>query len=326
MENTQTNYLGLKLKSPIIVSSSGLSKKTENLKIAEANGAGAIVLKSLFEEQISYESNKAIVSSIDYPEAVDYIKNYSRHNSLNEYLELIKAAKKAVNIPIIASINCDTNAEWSDFAKEIEKAGADGLELNINIVPFNPDQTSADIEEKYYKIVEAVKKSTNLKIALKIGNNFTNLPYFIKQMTFRGVNTFVLFNRFFEPAIDINKKEMSASTVLSSENDLKQSLRWVAIIKGLLPDVEISASTGIHSADGVIQQLLAGATTVQLCSVLYKKGIKEIGGINAVIEQWMKNNSYKSIDEFRGKLSYANIKDPQVYERFQFIKHFTTIE
>jgi len=157
MENTQTNYLGLKLKSPIIVSSSGLSKKTENLKIAEANGAGAIVLKSLFEEQISYESNKAIVSSIDYPEAVDYIKNYSRHNSLNEYLELIKAAKKAVSIPIIASINCDTNAEWSDFAKEIEKAGADGLELNINIVPFNPDQTSADIEEKYYKIVEDIR-------------------------------------------------------------------------------------------------------------------------------------------------------------------------
>jgi dihydroorotate dehydrogenase (fumarate) len=145
-------------------------------------------------------------------------------------------------------------------------------------------------------------------------------------MTFRGINTFVLFNRFYEPIIDINKKEMTSSSVLSYENDVKQSLRWVAIIKGLLPDVEISASTGIHSADGAIQQILAGASTVQLCSVLYKKGVKEIGNVNAEISKWMDDNSYKSIDEFRAKLSYANIKDPQVYERFQFIKHYTAIE
>jgi dihydroorotate dehydrogenase (fumarate) len=326
MKNLKTNYLGLELKSPIIMSSSGLSKKPENLKIAEEKGVGAIVLKSLFEEQINYESNKAIVESIDYPEAVDYIKNYSRHNSLNEYLELIKLAKKTVSIPIIASINCTTDMEWGGFAKEIEKAGADALELNMNIFPFNPDKSSAQIEEKYFNIVEQVKKHTTLKIAIKIGRNFTNLPYFVKQMTFRGINTFVLFNRFYEPIIDINKKEMTSSSVLSYENDVKQSLRWVAIIKGLLPDVEISASTGIHSADGAIQQILAGASTVQLCSVLYKKGVKEIGNVNAEISKWMDDNSYKSIDEFRAKLSYANIKDPQVYERFQFIKHFTAIE
>lgn len=326
MKNLKTTYLGLELNSPLILSSSGLSKKTENLKNAEANGVGAIVLKSLFEEQITYESNKAIMDSIDYPEAIDYIKNYSRHNSLYEYLELIKQSKSAVKVPIIASINCTSDMEWGGFASEIEKAGADALELNMNIFPFDPHQSGAEIEEKYFHIVEQVKENTKLPIALKIGKNFTSLPYFIKQMTFRGINTFVLFNRFYEPVIDIKKQEMTSSPVLSFENDVKQSLRWVAIIKGLSSEIEISASTGIHSADGAIQQLLAGASTVQLCSVLYKKGIKEIGTINSEISKWMNEKSYKSIDEFRAKLSYANIKDPQVYERFQFIKHFTTIE
>lgn len=326
MENLKTTYLGLELKSPLVLSSSGLSKKAENLKNAEANGVGAIVLKSLFEEQITFESNKAIMDSIDYPEAIDYIKNYSRHNSLNEYLELIKQSKNAVKIPVIASINCTSDMEWGGFAAEIEKAGADALELNMNIFPFDPHQSAAQIEEKYFHIVEQVKENTKLPIALKIGKNFTSLPYFIKQMTFRGITTFVLFNRFYEPVIDIKKQEMTSSPVLSYENDVKQSLRWVAIIKGLMPEVEISASTGIHSADGAIQQILAGASTVQLCSVLYKKGIKEIGVINSEITNWMNENKYKSIDDFRAQLSYANIKDPQVYERFQFIKHFTTIE
>lgn len=326
MKNLKTNYLGLELKSPLIMSSSGLSKTVSNIKSAEENGIGAVVLKSLFEEQIVFETNKAIDQSIDYPEAADYIKNYSRHNSLNEYLELIKQAKRTVKIPIIASINCASDVEWEDFTKEIEKAGADALELNINVSPFDYTLTSAQIEEKYFNIISKVKQNTNLKYAVKIGNYFTNLPNFIQQMTFRGVDTFVLFNKYYEPIIDINKLQLTHSAAMSSENDIKHSLRWVAIIKGLLPDIDISASTGIHSADTAIQQLLAGATTVQLCSVLYKKGIKEIQTINNDLIKWMDKNSYNSINEFRGKLSYANIKDKQTYERFQFIKHFTSIE
>jgi dihydroorotate dehydrogenase (fumarate) len=250
----------------------------------------------------------------------------SRHNSLNEYLELIKQAKKAVKIPIIASINCATEVEWESFTKEIEKAGADALELNINISPFETALTSAQVEEKYYNIITQVKQNTNLKFAVKIGNNFTNLPNFIQQMSFRGVNAFVLFNKFYEPIIDINKLQLTPSAAMSNETDIRHSLRWVAIIKGLLPDTEISASTGIHSANTAIQQLLAGANTVQLCSVLYKKGIKEIGTISNDIIKWMDKNSYESINDFRGKLSYANIKDKQSYERFQFIKHFSSIE
>jgi dihydroorotate dehydrogenase (fumarate) len=326
MENLKTNYLGLELKSPVIVSSSGLTKKIKNLTDAEANGAGAIVLKSIFEEQITFESNLAIDQSVDYPEAADYIKNYSKHNSINEYLQLIKDAKNAVSIPIIASINCTSDIEWSDYATKIEAAGADAIELNMNVFPFNPDQSAAQIEEKYYKIVDEVKKHTQLPIACKLSKNFTNLPYFIKQLSFRGVKTFVLFNKFFEPLINIDKEEITTSPVLSHENDLKNSLRWVAIIKGMMPDIEISASTGIHSANGAIQQILAGADTVQLCSVLYKKGVKEIKPITDEIISWMDKKGYKSINDFKGKLSYENIKDPQMYERFQFIKHFANIE
>ncbi|MDD4148953.1 MAG: dihydroorotate dehydrogenase-like protein [Bacteroidales bacterium] len=326
MEKLKTNYLGLKLESPVIVSSSGLTKKIQNLIDAEKCGAGAIVLKSIFEEQITFESNRAIDQSGNYPEAADYIKNYSKHNSLNEYIQLIKEAKKAVNIPVIASINCTSDMEWGDYATKIEAAGADALELNMNIFPFDPNKSAASIEEKYYKIVENVKKSTKLPIACKLSKNFTNLPYFIQQLNFRGVNTVVLFNKFFEPVIDIEKEEITNSTILSHENDIKISLRWVAIIKGMMPDIEISASTGIHSGNGAIQQILAGADTVQLCSVLYRKGINEIKPIIDDMISWMDKKSYKSVDDFRGTLSYENIKDPQIYERFQFIKHFANIE
>ncbi|MDD2635581.1 MAG: dihydroorotate dehydrogenase-like protein [Bacteroidales bacterium] len=326
MEKMKTHYLGLELKSPVIVSSSGLTKKIKNLVEAEENGAGAIVLKSIFEEQITYESNKAIDQSHHYPEAADYIRNYSKHNTLNEYIQLIKDAKKAVNIPVIASINCVSKLEWGDYAKKIETAGADALELNMNVFPFNPNEKAQDIEEKYYKIVESVKRNTNLPIACKLSKNFTNLPYFIQQLNFRGVNSFVLFNKFFEPLIDIEKEEITTSSILSHENDLKISLRWVAILKGMMPEIEISASTGIHSANACVQQILAGANTVQICSVLYRKGISEIKPIVNGISEWMNQKSYKAIDDFRGKLSYENIEDPTVYERFQFIKHFANIE
>lgn len=327
MESIKTSYLGLELKSPIIFGSSGLTKKMDNLKIAEKNGAGAVVLKSLFEEQINYETNKTITDSlIDFPEANDYIKNYSRQNSIAEYLEFIKRAKQAVQIPIIASINCSNNIEWGDFAKEIEAAGADALELNMNIFPFNITQSSAEIEDEYFKIVEYVKNNTKLNISCKIGNNFTNIGYFIKQLNNRGINSFTMFNKFFEPIIDIKKEEIKSSSLFSTETDVKQSLRKIAIVKGLIPNIEISASTGVHNHEAVIQQILAGATTVQLCSVLYKKGVQEIGKIHDGLVKWMEEKSYKNLDNFRGKLSYSNISNPEAYERFQFIKYFTSIE
>ncbi|MFY9592320.1 MAG: dihydroorotate dehydrogenase-like protein [Bacteroidales bacterium] len=326
MEKLKTNYMGLEINSPLILSSSGLSKKTQNIITAEENGAGAIILKSLFEEQINFMTNATLYDSIDYPEAADYIKNYSRHNFLNEYLDLIKASVKAVKIPVIASINCTSDTEWEGFAKEIEKAGAHGLELNMNVFHFDYELTSAQIEQKYFEIIEKVQASTKLPIAIKMGKTFTNLPYFIKQIKFRGIQNFVLFNRFYKPIINIDKMEMTNSSAISDETDIKESLRSIAIVKGMMPDIEISASTGIHNANGAIQLLLAGASSLQLCSVLYKNGLNEFKTINAGILKWMEEKGYNSIDDFKAKLSYSNIKAPSVYERFQFIKHISTIE
>jgi dihydroorotate dehydrogenase (fumarate) len=326
MANISVNYLGQELQSPIIVSSSGLTKNIDQIENAASFGAGAVVLKSLFEEQILFESNKTLDHSNDYPEAVDYIKNYSRHNSVSEYLTLIKNARKEVNIPVIASINCVSNNEWIDFAKEIENAGAHALELNMHIVPSCADTKPNEIEETYFKIIETIKPKINIPIALKIGYHFTSLPWFINQLKFRGINTFVLFNRFYEPDINIDTLNIVSSAVFSRDTDIKHSLRWVGLISGLIEDINISASTGIHDSAGVIKQILAGAQTVQLCSTLYQNGMKTIETINEELKQWMDEHNFNSLEDLRGKLSYENISNPQVYERSQFMKYFSSLE
>lgn len=326
MKNLSTNYLGLEIKTPFIVASSGLTKKIENLKLAEDCGAGAVIVKSLFEEQINFESNAAINQSVDYPEAMDYIKNYSRHNSVNEYLEYIKTLKKELKMPVIASINCSTADEWTKFAKDIELSGADALELNMNVNAFDINTPPSEIEEKYFKIVENVKNNTKLNVSAKLSKNFTSLPYFIKQLKNRNVNSFVLFNKFFDPIINTDTIEITGSSVFSESKDIKTSLRWIAIIKGLIEDIDISASTGIYDYDGAAQMILAGASSVQLCSVLYKKGMKEIATMKSELENWMNTHNFNSIDDFKSKLCYKNIENPSTYERFQFIKHFTSVE
>lgn len=326
MADISVKYLGQDLESPIIVSSSGLTKNIDQIANAASFGAGAVVLKSLFEEQILFEAHKTLDQSNDYPEAVDYIKNYSRHNSVNEYLELIKAARNEVSIPVIASINCVSNNEWIDFAKEIENAGAHALELNMHIVPSCADTKPNEIEETYFKIIETIKPKINIPIALKVGYHFTSLPWFINQLKFRGIDTFVLFNRFYEPDINIDTLNIVSSSVFSRDTDIKHSLRWVGLISGLIEDINISASTGIHDASGVIKQILAGAQTVQLCSTLYQNGMKTIETINEELKHWMDEHNFKSLEDFRGKLSYENISNPQVYERSQFMKYFSSLE
>lgn len=326
MANISVDYLGQELKSPLIVSSSGLTKNIDQIVNAANFGAGAIVLKSLFEEQILFEAHKTIGQGHDYPEAIDYIKNYSRHNSVSEYLDLIKSARSEVDIPIIASINCVSDDEWVDFAREIEKAGAHALELNMHIVPSCANTKPTEIEETYFKIIEHIKPKLNIPIALKIGYNFTSLPWFINQLKFRGINTFVLFNRFYEPDINIDTLHIVSSSVFSRDTDIKHSLRWVGLISGLVEDIDISASTGIHDAAGVVKQILAGAKTVQLCSTLYQNGMKTIETINTELKEWMTEHKFNDLKEFRGKMSYNNIENPQVYERAQFMKYFSSLE
>ncbi|HKK68920.1 MAG TPA: dihydroorotate dehydrogenase-like protein [Bacteroidales bacterium] len=326
MANIATTFLGLDLPSPVIASSSGLTQSVENLKKAEENGAGAVILKSLFEEQINFEAGHMLSQSKDYPEAEDYIRNYAKHNSVDEYIRLIRKAKEAIDIPVIASINCVSARDWTGFASRIEEAGADALELNINIIPDNGDTESLTYESKYYEIAEAVLKKVNIPLIIKIGPHFTNLLRMVKQLQFRGVKAVTLFNRFYEPDINIDKMEMVSASVFSRDTDIRHSLRWVGMVSGNLKRIEVSASTGIHDGGAAIKQLLAGAQTTQVCSVLYRNGFSAISEINNEIEEWMEEHDFKSIEDFRGKMSYKNIDNPQMYERSQFMKYFSSVE
>ncbi|MEA1873472.1 MAG: dihydroorotate dehydrogenase-like protein [Bacteroidota bacterium] len=326
MTNITTKFLGLELKSPVVVSSSGLTKSVDSLIEMESYGAGAVILKSLFEEQINVEAGRLISQSHDYPEAEDYIRGYAKHNTVNEYLKLIRDAKASINIPVIASINCVSSKDWTSFAKRIQDAGADALELNINIIPGNGDIESLNIETIYYDIVEKVLEIIDIPLSVKIGPHFTNIMRLVKQLQFRGVKSVTIFNRFYEPEINIDKMEMTSASVFSKDTDIRHSLRWVGMVSGSIKNIEVAASTGIHDGGAVVKQLLAGAQVTQVCSVLYKKGAKEIQIINDEVKEWMKTHNFDSIEDFRGKMSWENIPDPQIYMRSQFMKYFSNVE
>ncbi len=328
MSNLNTTYLGIPLKNPIIVSSSGLTKGISQInKVVEA-GAGAIILKSLFEEQINHEINNQISRSegVDYPEATDLIAAYTKENTVSEYLKLIKDAKAKFDIPIIASINCFSSSEWIAFAKQIEDAGADAIELNIHVVNTDKNVEASTIEGLYYSIAENIKKAVSIPFAIKLGDNFINLIGVINKLNILGAQGVVLFNRFYEPDIDINKMAITSASIFSSPADIRKSLRWVAIASDKVDSIDISASTGNHSGEAVIKQLLAGAQTVQVCSAIYNNGAKVISDMLNELSYWMDEKGYQSIDDFRGKLSYKNIKNPSMYERAQFMKYFSLME
>lgn len=325
MENLKTNYLGLSLKSPLIVSSSRLTSTIENLKEAEDGGAGAVVLKSLFEEQIIHHINKFTGAS-GYPEADDYISNYTRSHSVDEYIRLIKNAKKTLSIPVIPSINCVSSKGWTDFARNIADAGADALEVNVFFLPADRKTSATEAEKIYFELIEKLKSAVSIPIALKIGMRFSNILYMIDQFYMRGVNGVVMFNRFYEPEIDIDRMEVVPSPLFSTPEERRYVLRWIAMASAQNLNINISASTGVHSGDDAVRYLLAGADTVQVCSALYQKGISFLKVMNRQISDWMESKKFRTIDEFRGKLNRENYDDAVVYERTQFMKYFSSVD
>ena len=326
MENSlSTKYLGLTLKSPLIVSSSRLTSTLGQLKEAEDSGAGAVVLKSLFEEQINYYVHSASSSS-DYPEADDYLSNYIHANSVDNYLDLIRKAKGNLGIPVIPSINCYTSRGWTGFAKNIEEAGADAIEINVFFMPVDRKKSSAESEKLYFELIESLKKSVKIPVALKIGYRFSNILYMIDQFYNRGIEGIVMFNRFYEPDVDINRMEIIPASIFSQENERRYVLRWIGMASAQDIRIDISASTGVHSGQDAIKYLLAGAHTVQVCSVLYNKGLDYLKTMNRQISEWMNAKEFKGIGDFRGKLNYANYEKPGVFERTQFMKYFSSFE
>lgn len=325
MANLQTSYLGLNLKNPLIVSSSGLTSNIESIKKLEANGAAAVVLKSLFEEQILHEAGSLMVNS-DYPEAEDYLKAYVTSNNVEKYLELITKAKEAVSIPIIASINCFSASKWIDFASKIQEAGADALEVNVFVLPTDSRKKPEDYEEVYFTLAEKLKKIISIPLSFKLGDHFTNPLRIIEQLWYRNVSGVVLFNRFFAPDLDIEKMKVVPAEVFSNPADIRDTLRWVAIASHTVPSINISASTGVHNGDALVKMLLAGANSVQVCSALYKNGHAHLKVLIEFLEQWMDKKGYDKISDFRGIMNYGKIGDPDVYERSQFMKYYSSHE
>jgi len=324
MIDLSTNFAGLSLKSPIIVSSSGLTSSVERIKKMAAAGAGAIVMKSLFEEQINFEISN-ISEGQDYPEAGDYIRTYARENSLGQYLTAIREAKDAVDIPVIASINCVSASEWIDFAAKIEDAGADALELNIYFLPINKETDPREYEKTYLNLVSEVKKKSALPLIIKLGSGFSNITWMVNQLYQRGAAAVVLFNRFYAPDINTDDLSFGSAEVLSTPAELRSSLRWIGIVSSQVDQLDLAASTGVHSGLAVIKQILAGAKAVQICSVLYRNGLDYIRDMTTEMLKWMEKNQYESLDAFRGKMNYGSLDDPSVYERAQFMKYFSSM-
>lgn len=328
MTDLSTTYLGLSLRSPVIVGSSGLTRTLVNLEQIERNGAGAVVLKSLFEEQIKFEIRK--VFSYDdiqnaYTEAEDYIRHYARSQTIGEYLQLIQDAKQRLSIPVIASINCVSASEWPAFASEIQKAGADALELNVFVLPADVDASGESYEQIYFDIIEQVKKQISIPVALKISYHFSGLGQMVKKLSWTGIQGLVLFNRFFNPDIDTDRLRIVPSGIYSRPEEISIPLRWIGILSHQV-HCDLCASTGVHDGLGVAKQLLAGAKAVQVCSTLYKNGLDYLGVMHQDLKNWMQKNQYEKIDDFAGKLSMKMADNPVAYHRVQFMKHFAGIE
>ena len=329
MPDLSTKYLGLTLRNPIVVGSSGLTDSVDKIVELDKNGVGAVVLKSLFEEQIMLEADHNIKKAqedgmiySDYSETLDYIDVHVKEKELGNYIELIREAKNKVSIPVIASINAISDMEWTSFAKKIEDAGADAIELNIFVMPFNLENNCDTNENMYYNIVNKVKSIINIPVAVKISPYFANLGKVITRIEESGANGVVLFNRFSNPDIDIDAVRTTVADVYSQPTDIATSLRWIAIMAKQVK-FDLGASTGIHDGAAVIKQLLAGAKVTQVTSAIYKKGPEIIVDMLNFVNDWMEQKGYNYIDQFRGKLSQSETADHNVYERIQFMKYFS---
>lgn len=322
MADLSTKWTGLNLKGPVIVSSCGLTADQEKVALMEKAGAGAVVVKSLFEEQIRNEVEYLSASGSDHTEMDDYMHSYIRHNSIAQYCANITRLKSTLSIPVIASINCYTPGTWVEFAKEMQKAGADAIEVNLYEIPLDKNLSPEIIERRYLDVVKEIVKSVTIPVSVKIGQNFTSITNFINKLYSFGAKGVVIFNRFFTPDINLDSLSLVPSSPLSHEYEYIHNLRWTAIISSSVSSIDIATTTGIHTPDAAIKTILAGAKAVQICSTIYKNGIDRITLINEELAKFMDERNFSSIEQMRGILNYSCIKDPAMYERVQFMKSF----
>ena len=326
--DTTTNFMGLKIKSPVVVGSCGLTSDLDTLKKIEQAGAGAVILKSVFEEQILQEMANSVNFSFDFgfsPETYDYVVSHTQEQSLDKYVNLIKNAKAELSIPVIASVNCVSASQWISFAGKMEQAGADGVELNMFILPSDVNLTTDDVERFYEDVIQSMKRALSIPISIKISSYFSSLARFAQKISWMGISNLHVFNRFAGQDINIDKMSVEPSNVFSSPSDLPNVIRWTAILSNIV-HCPLTAGGGVHKPDDVIKLLLAGASTVQVVSAVYEQGVEFISEANARLVQWMEEKGFKNIDEFKGKLAVRKNDNSSAFHRVQFMKYFAGIK
>lgn len=325
--NLSTNYLGFRLRTPLVPSASPLSEKIDNIKRMEDAGASAVVLHSLFEEQIRRDHQDLQFyleqGTESYAESLTYLPSPEFKTGPEAYLDHVAEAKAAVRIPIIGSLNGTTFGGWMKYAREVEQAGADALELNIYNVPSDADRTADEIENEYLTIIASVRAQLTIPIAVKLSPYFTNFAHFARRVDDHGVNALVLFNRFYQPDIELETLEISPNILLSTPMAMRLPMRWIAMLFGRI-GANLAATSGIHRATDALKMLMAGADVTMLCSILLRRGIEHIKVIEREMGEWMAEHDYESIEQLKGSMSQKNCPDPSAFERAQYMRALAT--
>ena len=325
--DTKTKYLGLELKSPIVVGSCGLTADVDKMVQMEKAGAGAVVLKSVFEEQIIHDIKRnthTFAPTDNYGDSYEYIAMHVADDSLEKHFNMIREAKSKLTIPVIGSINCFSYETWLNYAKRFQDAGCDALELNMAILPYETNLSADDVERTYTQIINTLRKSISIPISIKVGTYFTDMAKTLQQISWMGIQGVTMFNKSVEVDIDTESETLKNASYLSTHEDMYKTLRWVALMSKKMR-CDLSASTGVYTADDVVKMLLAGASSVQVVSSLYKNGIDTLKELNAGLQAWMQKKGYDNIAAFRGKLAVLPTDKASVAMRTQFMKYFAEI-
>lgn len=319
-----TNYLGLHLRNPLVASASPLSRSLDSMKRLEDSGASAIVMYSLFEEQIAHEAAELnhylSYGTESFAESLTYFPESQEYNlGPDEYIELLHAAKEKLSIPVIGSLNGISVGGWIDYAKKIEQAGADALELNVYYIPTDPELTGQEVEDRYLEVLHAVKQAIKIPVAMKLSPFFSSMAHMAKRLDTAGANGLVLFNRFYQPDIDLETLEVVPGVVLSTPMAMRLPLRWIAILHGKVK-ASLAATSGIHTAQDVIKMLMAGADVTMMCSALLKHGPQHVTTVLSEVRQWMLEHEYVSVSQMKGSMSQKSVADPAAFERANYMK------
>ena len=321
MTDLRVRYMGLELANPLVVSSSSLSDSPEKVIACARAGAGAVVLKSIFEEEIQAEID-ASSDGTEHPEAADYLREVQTKAGLKSYTRLIREASEEVDIPVIASINAASRDWWEEHTAALADAGAAAIELNLSLMPYDYRDSDEAISEFYVRTVEAVRKQVSVPLAVKIGHYFSSIPSIVDRLRWAGANAVVMFNRFYQLDIDVENFSLRSGSPMSTQADLSIPLRWITMLHGKT-EAELAASSGVHSGTDVVKVLLAGAQVAQVCSALYTQGLDHLAVMRDELAGWMDSHSYERVEQFRGKMSQKRSERPERFERLQYIKALT---